>query len=261
MSLAGIYHSGWPTTPVIGRGGRRRGRRIEVNRSWAPATRPTIHPTPFRYAPASSSQPADGELTPFLEILNLTNRKNVCCTEDSTSFETGGTVTVIPEERYWAPIIPTRIRLAVLSRTAPAKDKGYYRLIKSTSLAEGFCRPRDDTYLHVPNWRRHKANRVDRASLHRRPKTCCPHRQGRRKGIRPLCRRVLSAGYTALPSRGSAATRKRPRTLSRTPFPTHPEKSTAIAAKRPSSPGCARSAAMRSPRIGGSGHDGRPRSS
>ena len=49
-----------------------------------------------------------GELTLYLEVINLTNRSNVCCTEDfHFEIEGDGSVTVIPEYRSWAPIIPT----------------------------------------------------------------------------------------------------------------------------------------------------------
>ena len=49
-----------------------------------------------------------GELTVIFEAVNLTNRRNVCCTEDfEFEVDDRGTVTTIPEYGYWAPIIPS----------------------------------------------------------------------------------------------------------------------------------------------------------
>ena len=48
-----------------------------------------------------------GEFKAYLEIINLTNRENICCTEDfEFEIEDDLSVTVVPEYRNWAPFIP-----------------------------------------------------------------------------------------------------------------------------------------------------------
>jgi outer membrane receptor protein involved in Fe transport len=109
FSIAGIYHSGWPTTPVSGE---------EVGfDDDEPEVEPIIGPrNSARYSPYARIDLRVGKLFPtthgaltlYLEIINLTNRENVCCTEGfEFDVESDGSVTVIPEERFWAPIIPT----------------------------------------------------------------------------------------------------------------------------------------------------------
>jgi len=109
FSIAGIYHSGWPTTPVSGE--------VVVNEDGEPEIEPILgERNSARYSAYARLDlrvgklfpTAHGGLTLYLEILNLTNRKNVCCTEDfQFDVAPGGSVKVIPELRYWAPIIPT----------------------------------------------------------------------------------------------------------------------------------------------------------
>ncbi len=109
FSIAGIYHSGWPTTPVSGE--------VGTDEDGEPDIEPILGPrNSARYAPYARIDlrvgklfpTSHGALTPYLEIINLTNRKNPCCTEGfEFDVEPDGTVEVTPEERYWAPIIPT----------------------------------------------------------------------------------------------------------------------------------------------------------
>lgn len=109
FSIAGIYHSGWPTTPVSGE--------VVGFDDGEPEIEATVGTrNSARYSPyaridlrASKLFPTNhGEFNLYLEILNLTNRKNVCCTEGfEFDVESDGSVTAIPEERFWAPIIPT----------------------------------------------------------------------------------------------------------------------------------------------------------
>jgi outer membrane receptor protein involved in Fe transport len=109
FSIAGIYHSGWPTTPVSGE--------VGTDEDGEPDIEPILGPrNSARYAPYARIDLRVGKLFPtshgvltlYLEIINLTNRKNPCCTEGfEFDVEPDGTVEVTPEERYWAPIIPT----------------------------------------------------------------------------------------------------------------------------------------------------------
>ena len=108
-SVAGTFHTGWPTTPVYGEvvsdeegdpdvdlilGTRNAGRypayaRIDARiRKEFPTTR--------------------GSFTVYLEAINLTNRENVCCTEGfEYEIEEDLSVTVMPETRNWLPFVPT----------------------------------------------------------------------------------------------------------------------------------------------------------
>ncbi len=109
VSLAGIYHSGWPTTPVTGE--------VVVNEEGEEEVEPVIGTRNSARYPAYARldlrvsklfPTTSGGLTVFLEVINLTNRKNVCCTEDfQYEIEPDGAVTVTPEYGYWAPIVPS----------------------------------------------------------------------------------------------------------------------------------------------------------
>ena len=48
-----------------------------------------------------------GSLTAFLEITNLYDRQNPCCTEYSLQAGPGGTSELAVRERHWLPIVPS----------------------------------------------------------------------------------------------------------------------------------------------------------
>jgi len=48
-----------------------------------------------------------GELTLFLEVTNLTNRENPCCTEYSVKLDESGTPVLETSESTWLPIVPS----------------------------------------------------------------------------------------------------------------------------------------------------------
>ena len=109
FSIAGVYHSGWPTTPVSGE--------VGIDENGEPDIEPILGPrNSARYAPYARIDLRVGKLFPttrggltlYLEVINLTNRENVCCTEGfDFEIENDLSVTVIPETRNWVPIIPT----------------------------------------------------------------------------------------------------------------------------------------------------------
>lgn len=109
LSIAGVYHSGWPTTPVGGE--------VVVTEDGDEEVEPVVGTRNSARYPAyarldlrvSKLFPTlRGGWTVYLEVINLTNRRNVCCTEDfSYEIEPDGSVTVTPEYGYWAPIIPS----------------------------------------------------------------------------------------------------------------------------------------------------------
>jgi hypothetical protein len=105
----GLAHTGWPTTPVSGEivpgdGGELRVEPVVGERN------SDRYPSFFRLDLRISKtfRTAHGELELFAEVLNATDRDNVCCTEDfELEIGPGGTVLTRPELRYWAPIVPT----------------------------------------------------------------------------------------------------------------------------------------------------------
>ncbi len=109
FSLAGLYHSGWPTTELFGEVVVDEEGEQEVETS-AGTRNASSYPPYARFdLRLSKLLPTNhGEFKIYLEIINLTNRKNICCTEDfEFEIEDDLAVTVIPEYRNWAPFIPT----------------------------------------------------------------------------------------------------------------------------------------------------------
>jgi outer membrane receptor protein involved in Fe transport len=108
LDLAGTYHSGWPTTAVSGllvdgADGP------EVELVYGPRNR-SRYPDYFRLdARVAKRFPvSNGEVTLILEVLNLTNHTNVCCTEDFVStVHDDGSVEVTREELTWLPTVPS----------------------------------------------------------------------------------------------------------------------------------------------------------
>ncbi|MEW6337445.1 MAG: TonB-dependent receptor [Acidobacteriota bacterium] len=109
LNAAATYHTGWPTTDVSGTVvGEGEG---EPEVELVPG--PRNH---ARYADylrldlraEKSFTTKGGELTVIVEVLNLTDRANVCCVEDfATEVGEDGIVTVTPEYGLWAPIVPS----------------------------------------------------------------------------------------------------------------------------------------------------------
>lgn len=103
ISVAGSWHTGWPKTelalidggptPVLAVGERNSGRYDD------------FHSLDFRISRAFELP--RGELTAFLEVTNLYNRSNPCCTEYSLETDENGAVFLSARERYWLPIVPS----------------------------------------------------------------------------------------------------------------------------------------------------------
>lgn len=103
-TIAGSYHTGWPTTPVnvvdpaspdatIVVGSRNSTRfadfasiDLRVNRSFALS---------------------HGELSLFAEITNALDRRNPCCIDYSYDYDTGGNLLLEREYRHWLPLVPS----------------------------------------------------------------------------------------------------------------------------------------------------------
>ncbi|MCP4299399.1 MAG: TonB-dependent receptor, partial [Gammaproteobacteria bacterium] len=91
FSAAGEVHTGWPKSLLT----------TELNSS-----RYSV----FHTLDARVSRDFDlrrGELTAFLEITNLYDRANPCCTEYSLQTGPGGTDVLFAREAHWLPIVPS----------------------------------------------------------------------------------------------------------------------------------------------------------
>ena len=108
-TVSGIYHTGWPTTPIGG---------VSVlNEDGEIVLEPVLgtrnsarFPDYYRVDLKARRhyQLDNGTLTFFLEILNLTNSRNVCCVEDYF-LEDGpnGRVEAFLKDGYWQEWIPS----------------------------------------------------------------------------------------------------------------------------------------------------------
>jgi outer membrane receptor protein involved in Fe transport len=109
LNFGGTWHSGWPTTEVtaelvVGPEGE-----IEVEPILGPRNGEryaSYHRVDMR---ATKHIPTrHGDLTRVIEILNLFNARNICCTDEfEYEVEDEGLVTVMPVYQHWAPIIPS----------------------------------------------------------------------------------------------------------------------------------------------------------
>ncbi|MDH3577666.1 MAG: TonB-dependent receptor [Gammaproteobacteria bacterium] len=91
FSAAGEVHTGWPKTLLT----------TERNSSQYSV---------FHTLDARVSRDFDlrrGSLTAFLEITNLLDRSNSCCTEYSIQAGPGGTSELLAKDGYWLPIVPS----------------------------------------------------------------------------------------------------------------------------------------------------------
>ena len=109
MNLAGMVHSGWPTTAVMadivqGPGGAQTIRPALGPRN---AERyPTYHRLDLKAS--RSLRLGDSALTFYAEITNLYNHKNVCCVEEFTYLpQPDGTVKVERTDGFWLERVPS----------------------------------------------------------------------------------------------------------------------------------------------------------
>jgi outer membrane receptor protein involved in Fe transport len=91
ISAAGEAHTGWPKTEL---GGLRNETRYSV-----------FHTLDARVSRDFTLR--RGELTAFLEVTNLYNRSNQCCTEYSLQPTASGTDELVAREAHWLPILPS----------------------------------------------------------------------------------------------------------------------------------------------------------
>lgn len=91
FSAAGEIHTGWPKTPLA-------------------AERNSSRYSVFHTVDARVSRDFNlrrGELTAFLEVTNLYDRANPCCTEYSLQAGPDGAEILTARETHWLPIVPS----------------------------------------------------------------------------------------------------------------------------------------------------------
>ncbi|MDH5621757.1 MAG: hypothetical protein OEY74_06725, partial [Gammaproteobacteria bacterium] len=91
LSAAGEVHTGWPKTVMPA---------DELN---------TLRYSVFHALDIRVSRKfavRRGDLTAFLEVSNLYNRENPCCTEYSVATTPAGPV-LVEDEAYWLPLVPS----------------------------------------------------------------------------------------------------------------------------------------------------------
>ncbi len=102
-TLAAAWHTGWPTTPV------------EVVDPTSPdATLALGRRNSIRYDDYASLDArvsrdftlSRGELTAFVEVTNLTNRRNPCCVDYTYEYQDAGLV-LERDYRHWLPLVPS----------------------------------------------------------------------------------------------------------------------------------------------------------
>lgn len=102
LNLAGAYHSGWPTTGLSSE----LGQEGDAELVFGPRNRERFpHYRRLDLRVMRDFPTKHGEFTLIFEVINLTNRKNICCKEDIEIDAESGEVIVA--EDTWAPIIPT----------------------------------------------------------------------------------------------------------------------------------------------------------
>lgn len=108
FSVAAVLHTGWPKTLLITEtipdadGSTRLIASVEPRNSRRHAV--------FQSLDARVSRRFDvakGDLTAFLEVTNLYNRENPCCTEYSTDLDSNGNAFLQAREEYWLPVVPS----------------------------------------------------------------------------------------------------------------------------------------------------------
>jgi outer membrane cobalamin receptor len=109
VNLAGTFHTGWPTTEVTVV--------MIEDEEGEPEPTPVLgprntarYPSYLRFDMRASKTFVfrRSELRLFLEVINLTNRENICCVDDyELTEQENGAPLVLLEERSWAPIVPS----------------------------------------------------------------------------------------------------------------------------------------------------------
>jgi outer membrane receptor protein involved in Fe transport len=108
FSVAAVLHTGWPKTLLVTEsipdpdGSTSLVAAVEPRNSRRHAVFQSLDARVSRRFDVSK-----GELTAFLEVTNLYNRENPCCTEYSTGLDSDGNAFVQAKEGIWLPVVPS----------------------------------------------------------------------------------------------------------------------------------------------------------
>lgn len=108
LSAAAIARSGWPRTVLTGETIRDPDGTAHLDLAVGP--RNDLRHDVFQSLDVRVSRRFDlprGELTAFLEVTNLLNRENACCTEYSAGLDENGDPALIAEQGNWLPLVPS----------------------------------------------------------------------------------------------------------------------------------------------------------
>lgn len=108
FSMAGIVHTGWPKTDVIFETIGNADGTLEKRADNTVRNNTRHHVFQSLDARISRSfNVAKGELTAFLEVSNLFDRQNSCCTEFRLTTDDDGVMRIGSKQSNWLPIIPS----------------------------------------------------------------------------------------------------------------------------------------------------------
>ena len=108
ISAAGSWHSGWPETQLVIETVLAPDGSSELVATTTP--RNSLNYAAFHTLDARASrtfQLRKSELTTFIEVSNLYNRRNACCTRYTVETEDDGSRTVKGDRSNWLPIVPS----------------------------------------------------------------------------------------------------------------------------------------------------------
>ena len=108
FSAAGSIHSGWPRTDLMVETVTNPDGSANLLASTTP--RNSLSHSTFHTVDARASRRIDvakGELTAFLEITNIYDQQNTCCTKYRLQTDSGGNQVLISNEDHWLPLIPS----------------------------------------------------------------------------------------------------------------------------------------------------------
>ncbi|MDH4107155.1 MAG: TonB-dependent receptor [Gammaproteobacteria bacterium] len=108
FSAAGVLHSGWPKTLLLPESIANPDGTTEL--SLSTTQRNSLQHAQFHTLDIRVSRRITvpkGELTAFLEITNLYNRQNPCCTEYSLGQDPEGNPVLESDDGYWLPLVPS----------------------------------------------------------------------------------------------------------------------------------------------------------
>ena len=103
-TIAGSYHTGWPTTPLSVVDA------AAPDASIAVGARNSRRFADFASVDMRVSRSFDlsrGELSLFAEVSNLLDRRNPCCVDYTYDYDTGGNLLLEREYRHWLPLVPS----------------------------------------------------------------------------------------------------------------------------------------------------------